>query len=56
MIISEIASLYDVHPKQVCIWTKLLLNSTIAIFTKPCDSGSGLEIYGFITVYFYKSN
>jgi transposase len=33
--ISEIASLYEVHPNQVSIWKKQYLDSAIGIFSKP---------------------
>ncbi|MEI7501556.1 MAG: transposase [Bacteroidota bacterium] len=33
--ISEIASLYEVHPNQVTIWKKQYLDSAVATFSKP---------------------
>lgn len=33
--ISEIASLYEVHPNQVSIWKKEYLDSAVATFSKP---------------------
>lgn len=33
--ISEIASMYEVHPNQVSIWKKQYLESAVSIFSKP---------------------
>ena len=33
--ISEIASMYEVHPNQVSIWKKQYIESAVSIFSKP---------------------
>ncbi len=33
--ISEIASMYEVHPNQVSIWKKQYMESAISVFSKP---------------------
>jgi len=36
--ISEISGIYEVHPNQVSIWKKQLLDSAIETFSKPNTS------------------
>ena len=33
--ISEIASMYEVHPNQMSIWKKQYMESAVSIFSKP---------------------